>query len=237
MSEAIEPQARRVRDMFSSIAHRYDLLNHLLSCNIDKRWRSRTVARLRSVLARPDARVLDLACGTGDLLLELERGRNGRVFGSDFCHPMLTAARRKIEQQHARSVLFEADALRLPLRDGTLDLITVAFGLRNFADYRRGLAEMRRALRAGGVAAILEFSQPTSRLFGRLYDFYSLAILPRLGGAISGSRAAYQYLPDSVRQFPGPDGLAEMMLEAGFARVEFERMTGGVVALHIGSTG
>ena len=151
--------------------------------------------------------------------------------GSDFCHPMLVAAQLKL----GGGMLFEADALRLPLADGSLDLITVAFGFRNLANYEAGLREMRRVLRGGGVAAILEFSQPPNPLFGALYSFYSRRVLPAIGGALSGSRDAYTYLPESVRKFPAPEELAEMMRAAGFASVEFERLTGGIVALHLGS--
>jgi demethylmenaquinone methyltransferase / 2-methoxy-6-polyprenyl-1,4-benzoquinol methylase len=217
-----------VRQMFGRVAHRYDLANHLLSFNIDRYWRSHTVARVRDVLACPEARVLDICCGTGDLVRALQKGRPA-VMGADFCHPMLVAAQAKV----GGSPLFEADALRLPLADASLDLITVAFGFRNLANYDAGLREMRRVLRHGGVAAILEFSKPPNPLFRTLYDFYSRRILPAIGGAISGSRDAYTYLPESVRKFPAPEELSEMMRAAGFATVEFERLTGGIVALHV----
>ena len=228
--------AEWVRAMFGRVAHRYDLANHLLSFNIDRSWRAHTVARVREVLARPEARVLDICCGTGDLVRALQRARPAGapglpVLGSDFCHPMLIAARAKLEG----GALFEADALRLPLADASLDLITVAFGFRNLANYEAGLREMRRVLRGGGVAAILEFSQPPNPLFGALYSFYSRRVLPAIGGALSGSRDAYTYLPESVRKFPAPEELAEMMRAAGFGPVEFERLTGGIVALHLGS--
>ena len=219
-----------VRAMFGRVAPRYDLANHLLSFNVDRYWRSRTVARVRDVLARPHARVLDICCGTGDLVRALQK-LNPAVMGSDFCHPMLVAAQSKV----AASPLFEADALRLPLPDASLDLITVAFGFRNLANYEAGLREMRRVLRSGGLAAILEFSQPPNPLFGALYSFYSRRVLPVIGGALSGSRDAYTYLPESVRKFPAPEVLAEMMRAAGFGPVEFERLTGGIVALHLGS--
>jgi len=221
--------ARWVRGMFGRIAGRYDLLNHLLSFNLDRRWRARTVKRVQDVLARPEARVLDLCCGTGDVLADIERHRRPGVFGSDFCHPMLMEARRKVV-----SPLFEADALALPLADASLDLITVAFGFRNLANYHRGLDELRRVLKPGGVVAILEFSQPTNPVFAAVYSFFSRRVLPRIGGWISGSPEAYSYLPESIRKFPGAGDLAEEMRRAGFARVEFERMTGGAVALHLG---
>jgi demethylmenaquinone methyltransferase / 2-methoxy-6-polyprenyl-1,4-benzoquinol methylase len=221
--------------MFGQVAPRYDLLNHLLSFNADKWWRSRTVARVLDVLRRPEARVVDLCCGTGDLLLALAAdGSGARVAGSDFCHPMLIEATRKARDARASAPVFEADALTLPLRDMSLDLVTIAFGFRNLANYENGLTELRRVLRAGGMLAILEFSQPPNEAFARLYNWYSRAVLPRLGAAISGAGEAYTYLPESVRKFPDADGLAAMMRAAGFAEVEFERMTFGVVALHTG---
>jgi len=223
-----------VRRMFGRVAHRYDLANHLLSFNVDKHWRASTVRRVRSILDRPEARVLDVCCGTADLALALERGSACRVLGSDFCHPMLVAARDKVARKHARADLFESDALHLPVRDGSLDLITVAFGFRNLANYEAGLREMHRALRPGGVVAILEFSQPPNRAFGALYNFYSRRVLPLIGGAISGSRDAYTYLPESVRKFPTAPQLAGNMRTAGFGQVSFEYLTGGIVALHYG---
>lgn len=229
-----QASARWVRDMFGRVAGRYDLLNHLLSFNLDKRWRKRTVDRVAAVLARPDARVLDLCCGTADVLLALEKRRGAAVLGSDFCHPMLVEARRKIAAARFASPLFEADALALPLRDASLDLITIAFGFRNLANYENGLKELRRVLKPGGVAAILEFSQPRNRLFGAMYGFFSAHVLPRVGGMISGSSEAYSYLPESIRKFPGAEELAGAMRAAGFERVEFDRMTGGAVALHLG---
>ena len=144
--------ARWVRGMFGRIAGRYDLLNHLLSFNLDRRWRARMVERISDVFDRPDARVLDLCCGTGDVLAAIEAKRRGGLFGSDFCHPMLVEAQRKVA-----SPLFEADALMLPLADASFDLITIAFGFRNLANYHRGLEELRRVLKPGGVVAILEF--------------------------------------------------------------------------------
>ena len=228
--------ARWVRAMFGRVAHRYDLANHLLSCNIDRYWRAHTVRRTREILLRPEARVLDICCGTGDLVLALAKvaTQGRRVLGSDFCHPMLVAAHAKIAQRRAPAVLFESDALTLPLRDGSLDLLTVAFGFRNLANYEAGLVEMRRVLGPGGMAAILEFSQPPNAVFGAFYNFYARRILPWIGGLISGSRDAYTYLPESVRKFPSAGELAAMMQRAGFAEVNFEYFTGGIVALHIG---
>src|SRR6202021_2464531 len=151
------------------------------------------------------------------------------AFGSDFCHPMLVEAKRKVA-----SSLFESDALTLPLRDESLDLITIAFGFRNLANYRRGLEELLRVLKPGGTVAILEFSQPRNRAFGALYGFFSTRVLPAIGGMISGSRDAYSYLPESIRKFPTAEELAQEMRGVGLEQVEFERMTGGAVALHVG---
>lgn len=219
-----------VRGMFGRIAPRYDLLNHLLSMNIDKYWRARTVKLVSPVLAKPGARVLDVACGTGDLMIALaKRGRDAMVMGSDFSHPMLTAARSKTSLG-----LLEADALALPLADASFDLVTIAFGFRNLANYRRGLVELRRVLKPGGVLAILEFSTPPHALLAALYGFYSRNVLPRIGGWISGSPDAYTYLPESVRKFPEAPELAQQMREAGFQNVSYQRMTGGIVAVHLG---
>ena len=220
-----------VRGMFARVARRYDLANHVLSFNIDRLWRARTVRRVRPILERPGARVLDICCGTGDLTLALARECRTPVLGSDFCHPMLVAARRK-----GAAGLFEADALRLPLRDASLDLVTVAFGFRNLANYGAGLVEMRRVLGPAGMAAILEFSEPPNAIFAALYHFYSRRILPPIGGALSGSREAYTYLPESVRKFPSAEELAEEMRRAGFEEVRYERFSGGIATLHLGVT-
>ena len=219
-----------VRGMFGRIAPRYDLLNHLLSMNIDRYWRSRTVSNVAEILSRPGTRVLDVCCGTGDLTRALEsRGRSAHVYGSDFSRPMLIAAQRK-----CRSPLFEADALQLPMPGASFDLVTVAFGFRNLTNYRAGLAELRRILKPGGTLAILEFSTPPNPALAAVYGFYSRAILPTIGGMISGSKDAYTYLPESVRKFPDAEGLANQMRDAGFTNVRFERMTAGIVALHLG---
>jgi demethylmenaquinone methyltransferase/2-methoxy-6-polyprenyl-1,4-benzoquinol methylase len=147
---------------------------------------------------------------------------------------MLVEARRKIAARGFRSPVLEADALALPVAAGSLDLITVAFGFRNLANYQNGLQEMLRVLKPGGTAAILEFSQPPNRAFAALYGFFSTRVLPVIGGMVSGSPDAYSYLPESIRKFPGAEDLASQMRTAGFSRVEFERMTGGAVALHLG---
>ena len=233
-SRSEQEASRWVRGMFGRVAPRYDLANHLLSANIDKYWRAHTVARVRSILRRPDSRVLDLACGTGDLLIALERVAGRRLIGSDFCHPMLEGAQAKLKRENLKSTLVEADALSLPLCDASLDLITIAVGFRNFTNYRGGLVEMRRVLRPGGALAILEFTQPPNAAFAAIYNWYSRKILPIIGGAISGARDAYTYLPESVRKFPDAPDLAAQMKESGFATVEWEYLTFGIVALHIG---
>jgi demethylmenaquinone methyltransferase/2-methoxy-6-polyprenyl-1,4-benzoquinol methylase len=220
--------AQWVRAMFARVAHRYDLANHLLSFNMDRAWRERAVGRVREVLLRPDARVLDLCCGTGDLLVALQSAARRPLYGSDFCHPMLQRAARK----SPGSPLFEADALQLPLADASLDLIAMAFGFRNLADYEAGLRELRRVLRREGMLAILEFSQPPNAAFAALYDFYSRRILPVIGGALSGARDAYTYLPESVRKFPSAEQLCRDLRAAGFRDARYERLTGGIVALH-----
>ena len=222
-----------VRGMFGRVAHRYDLANHLLSFSIDRYWRALTVRRLSHILERPDARTLDICCGTADLTAALGRKARGVVYGSDFCHPMLVRAHAKTTP----APLFESDALALPLRDASLDLITVAFGFRNLANYDRGLAEMRRVLRPGGTAAILEFSQPPNRAFAALNNLYCRVVLPLIGGLLTGQRDAYRYLPESVRKFPAAPELAAKMQAAGFGNVKFEYLTGGGVALHIGKVG
>jgi demethylmenaquinone methyltransferase / 2-methoxy-6-polyprenyl-1,4-benzoquinol methylase len=226
--------ANWVRQMFAAVAPRYDLLNHLLSFNIDKGWRTRLLERVKPVLRAPDSVILDLCCGTGDVLLELQHYAASDVLGADFCHPMLTKARQKIAGRRLRSKLFEADALRLPLRENSLDLITIAFGFRNLANYQTGLSELARVLKPGGQLAILEFSHPRSKLIGASYHFYSKMLLPLIGGAISGSREAYSYLPASIAKFPSAESLRDMITEAGFAEAGYELLTGGIAALHLG---
>jgi demethylmenaquinone methyltransferase/2-methoxy-6-polyprenyl-1,4-benzoquinol methylase len=227
--------ARRVRDMFAGIAGRYDLLNHLLSGNTDKRWRRLVARRLRGALAADGARALDVACGTGDLSLELAAKTGARVVGTDFCRPMLEIAARKARAVESSGIPFvEGDALRLPFADGAFDAVTIAFGLRNLSSVEAGLKELRRVLKPAGRAAILEFSSPVIPGFRALFRFYFTRVLPCIGGMISGSRGAYEYLPDSVSRFPDQKRLASLMREAGFEEVEYQNLTGGVAALHTG---
>jgi len=224
-----EDHARRVREMFAKISPRYDLLNHLLSANIDLRWRRRVVRKLKPLLTK-DARVLDVGCGTGDLSIELFEKTAAQVTGLDFCRPMLTLAQAKAP----RLAFIEGDALRLPFADASFEGLTIGFALRNLASVEDGLSELLRVLKPNGVVAILEFSQPVGGLFRRLVGFYNRRLLPRIGGLLSGSRGAYEYLPDSISKFPNQETLAAMMRAAGFEDVSFENLSGGIAALHTG---
>lgn len=222
--------------MFAGIANRYDLLNHLLSGNVDKRWRRLVAGSLQPSLVE-GARVLDVACGTGDLSLVLADAGRARVVGLDFCRPMLEIARGKAEADSRAVPFVEGDALRLPFADETFDVVTIAFGLRNLAGVLEGLKELRRILRPGGRVAVLEFSTPVVPGFRALFRFYFTRVLPRIGGLVSGSRGAYEYLPDSVSRFPDQKRLAELMREAGFEGVGYRNLTGGIAALHTGARG
>jgi demethylmenaquinone methyltransferase / 2-methoxy-6-polyprenyl-1,4-benzoquinol methylase len=220
--------------MFAGIAGRYDLLNHLLSGNVDKRWRRIVARTLRPSLVE-GARVLDVACGTGDLSLVLDGAGEARVVGLDFCRPMLEIARGKAEADKSPVPFVEGDALRLPFADESFDVATIAFGLRNLASVEEGLRELRRVLRPAGRIAVLEFSDPVVPGFRALFRFYFTRVLPRIGGLISGSRGAYEYLPDSVSKFPDQKRLAALMREAGFEEVGYRNLTGGIAALHTGA--
>lgn len=223
-----------VQSTFAEIAPRYDLLNHLLSFNIDRGWRKVLLRRLEDKLQQPEAKILDLCCGTGDVLLDLQSAANARIFGADFCHPMLIAAQGKARGRHFTAPLVEADALQLPLADASLDAISIAFGFRNLTNYRGGLQELARVLKPGGVLAILEFSHPPGFFMRTAYGFYSRFILPAIGSLVSGSREAYAYLPESIRKFPRAEELKAMISAAGFSQSSYELLTGGVAALHIG---
>ena len=238
--KAIENEhASRVREMFATIAGRYDLLNHLLSGQMDKRWRRLVARRLRERLETDDAVVLDVACGTGDLSLELFETIGVRVVATDFCRPMLDIAARKVAKAMPATgdrkpiPLIEGDALRLPFIDRSFDGATIAFGLRNLSNVERGLAELLRVLKPGASLAILEFSKPVVPGFSFLFKVYFTKLLPFVGGLISGSRSAYQYLPDSVSRFPDQQELVARMEQVGFERVEYQNLTGGIAALHL----
>jgi demethylmenaquinone methyltransferase/2-methoxy-6-polyprenyl-1,4-benzoquinol methylase len=231
--------SRKVREMFTLIAPRYDLLNHLLSLQMDRLWRARTAKILRPILERGDVKVLDLCCGTGDLAFALSRRGKARVWGADFAHTMLVRARAKAAEARAengprRIPFVESDALRLPFADESFDLVTTAFGFRNLANYEAGLRETRRVLKSGGMIAILEFTEPKPGWFGDLYRWYFSEVLPRIGAMISGDQAAYSYLPKSVARFFQPAELAELMTTCGFDAVNARVWTGGTVALHSG---
>jgi demethylmenaquinone methyltransferase/2-methoxy-6-polyprenyl-1,4-benzoquinol methylase len=230
-----QEHASRVREMFAGIAGRYDLLNHLLSGNTDVRWRRLVARRLRDVLDGPESIALDVACGTGDLSLTLREITGARVVGTDFCRPMLALAAQKAEKAAAPIPFIEGDALNLSFGDNLFDAATIAFGLRNLADFERGLRELRRVLRVGGRVGVLEFSQPVIPGFRAAFQFYFRRVLPRIGGAVSGSRGAYEYLPDSVSRFPNQKGLKELMEKVGFVDVEYQNLTGGIAALHLGT--
>lgn len=227
--------ARRVREMFAGIAGRYDLLNHLLSGNTDKRWRRLVAKRLQPVLSIEGASALDVACGTGDLALALAKVTGAFVVGTDFCRPMLEIAARKAVTNVTEIPFVEGDALSLPFADESFDAVSIAFGLRNLSSVENGLKELLRVLKPTGRAAILEFSRPVVPGFRALFQFYFTRVLPKLGGMISGSPGAYEYLPDSVSRFPDQKRLAAMMRDAGFEEVEYRNLTGGIAALHMGT--
>jgi demethylmenaquinone methyltransferase / 2-methoxy-6-polyprenyl-1,4-benzoquinol methylase len=236
--------AARVQEMFGRIAPRYDFLNHLLSFSLDKIWRRRTARHFLHMLRRPDARVLDLCCGTGDLAFALDRARakaaDGRpsltlpIVGSDFVQGMLERARDK-SREGCRSVVFAAaDAMRLPFPDASFDLVTTAFGFRNLANYEHGLREFARVLKPGGELGILEFSEPGNGPLAGVFRFYFRHVLPRIGGVISGNTEAYKYLPSSVSKFPAPMELAALMGKTGFSGIRIASWNFGSVVLHSG---
>ena len=233
--------SEHVREMFSRIAPRYDFLNHLLSFSLDYGWRRHAAQRFERELRRPEARVLDLCCGTGDLTLALNRerarvigdegARRMPVIGCDFARPMLELAQVKAKNQEHAAVFMAADAMNLPFPDGSFDLATSAFGFRNLVNYEEGLREIARVLKPGGRLGILECSQPTGPMAG-IFRFYFQRVLPIVGGAISGSGEAYAYLPSSVEKFPSGSELAALMEKTGFGDVRVESWNFGSVLLH-----
>lgn len=220
--------------MFANISARYDLLNHLLSANMDKRWRRKVAKQLRDIPA-DSGLILDVACGTGDLTLALFEATGARVIGTDFCRPMLEIAGRKAAGLERAMPFVEGDALHLPFPDNSFDGVTIAFGLRNLASVEGGLKELQRVLRPGGMTAVLDFSKPNVPGFRALFKFYFARVLPLLGGVVSGSKSAYEYLPDSVSRFPDQEQLAALMRNAGFENVHYLNLTGGIAALHSGT--
>ena len=226
--------AKAVREMFTSIAPRYDLLNHLLSCNIDRLWWWRAARSFDSILNQPDARALDLCCGTGDMTFALHRRCHSpaaQILGADFSHAMLRRATVKGKRTRLRWI--EADALNLPFADSSFDLITAAFGFRNLADYDAGLREIVRLLRPGGECGILDFGEPRG-LIGKVYRIYFKKILPKIGTVISGVRGPYAYLPASVQRFPSPEEMLERMRQAAFAEASWTPYTFGIAGLYRG---
>jgi demethylmenaquinone methyltransferase/2-methoxy-6-polyprenyl-1,4-benzoquinol methylase len=234
--------ARAVREMFTSIAPRYDLLNHVLSFNIDRLWWRRTARTFAQILTRPDARILDLCCGTGDMTFALRKRAgncNPQLLGADFSHAMLQRALSKSLDnlsQNAKPAMLnwiEADALCLPLPSQHFDLVTSAFGFRNLADYDAGLREIARVLRPGGECGILDFSEPKG-LMGHLYRVYFKQVLPRIGTMLSGVRGPYAYLPASVERFPEPEEMLIRMRRAGFREASWTPYTLGIAGLYRG---
>jgi demethylmenaquinone methyltransferase/2-methoxy-6-polyprenyl-1,4-benzoquinol methylase len=249
-SAVLDKRETKIRSMFNNIAPSYDLLNHLLSANIDKYWRWRTTRMVPPVLSadspgalRPSARqvapILDLCTGTGDLALAYHKAAKGQVpiVGADFCHEMLVRAEAKARRKNIEQIRFlEADAQHLPFADDMFQITTVAFGLRNVTDTDKGIAEMVRVTQPGGRVAILEFSQPRGFLMGPIYRFYFRHILPRLGQMISRSKDnAYRYLPESVMQFPDGEALAERLRGHGLMDVQWHAMTFGIATLYVGT--
>ena len=223
-----------VRDMFDEIAGRYDLLNHILSVNVDRLWWWRTARSFRHILNRNNARVLDLCCGTGDMALALRKHAAPdalEYFGTDFSHQMLSRGATKFSGKGV--IAIEADALQLPFADNSFDLVVSAFGFRNLANYKAGLQEIRRVLAPGGEFGILDFSEPGGA-FGKVYNFYFKNILPKIGAVISGSKAPYQYLPASVHKFPAPQQMMEYLRAGGFAHVTWTPYTFGIAGLYRG---
>jgi demethylmenaquinone methyltransferase/2-methoxy-6-polyprenyl-1,4-benzoquinol methylase len=235
----LDKREPRIRTMFGNIAPHYDLLNHLLSLNVDRYWRWRTTRLAPPAGTEP---ILDVCTGTGDLALAYDRAARGRVpiVGTDFCLPMLLPARDKTRRRRAadRVRFLEADTQHLPFPDDTFQLTTVAFGLRNVTDTDRGIAEMVRVTRPGGRVAILEFSRPRHWLFGGLYRAYFRWVLPAVGQLISRSREqAYNYLPASVMEFPDGEALAEKLRSHGLREVKWYPLTWGIATLYVGAKG
>ena len=228
----VEDKARRVRGVFDSVAGKYDLMNDLMSAGLHRLWKRFAVEATR---VRPGMRVLDLAGGTGDLALQFARrvGPTGEVVLTDINGAMLAGGRDRLVNQGLLLPVVQCDAEALPFPDAHFDCVSIGFGLRNVTRKERALTEMRRVLRPGGVAAVLEFSRVLPPL-APVYDWYSFNVLPRLGQLAAGDGDSYRYLAESIRMHPDQAALKSVMEEAGFDRVEFHNLTAGVVALHLG---
>ena len=229
------PAKEKIREMFDGIAADYDKLNHLLSLDVDKSWRKRAIKALRT---DSEPVILDLACGTGDFAIAIAKAiPEAHVTGVDLSEGMLAVMREKVEKQgledRISAEIGDGENLRFP--DGTFDDVTIAFGIRNFEDRARGLEETLRVLKPGGKLVVLELSRPEAGLLRRIYDFYFLRVLPRIGGSISGDRAAYSYLPASVKSFPGKEAFMKMMSDAGFVDVAHKSLTFGICRMYTGN--
>jgi demethylmenaquinone methyltransferase / 2-methoxy-6-polyprenyl-1,4-benzoquinol methylase len=240
MTDTAQPQrdsaqfSEQIQGMFDRVAGRYDLLNSLMSAGLHHRWRERTV---EVAAPSPGASILDICCGTGDLTFEFADrvSPGGHVIGSDFSEPMLDLAREKAKRRGADGVRFEwADALQLPYDDSRFDMVTVGFGLRNFADWDKGLREMARVLKPGGKVVVLEFTRPTRPPFSTFYSLWFDRLAPVLG-KLSDNPEAYAYLTESLKTFPDPRGLAEKMDTAGFDHIRYRLLAGGIVTIHSGA--
>ena len=229
------PKKEKVREMFDSIAPTYDRLNHVLSLNVDKLWRRHA---LREIVDGTPQRILDVACGTGDSTISIAKAaaEGSSVIGADISEGMMALVKGKAEKAGVgeRISLQVADGEALPYEEGTFDRVTCAFGIRNFEHKEKGLEEFLRVLKSGGKAVVLELSVPQNRLVRWAYDLYFLHVLPRIGGAVSGDRAAYKYLPASVHNFPSPNDFCRMMAEAGFRNVRCRTFSFGLCRMFVG---
>lgn len=233
-TQQVDKSAQRVQKMFGEIAPQYDRMNHLLSMNVDRWWRRVTV---RKLTPKPGDRILDVCTGTGDLALAFHRymGGQAEVIGTDFCEEMLEYARQKPVSK-GRVDFSQADAQALPFEDDSFDIVTVAFGLRNVEDTQRGLRELTRVCRPGGKIGILEFTTPRRWPIRPAYSWYFRNVLPKIGQHLAkNNTAAYDYLPQSVGEFPSYEVLTEQMLQAGMVKAEFQPLTFGIATLYIGS--
>jgi demethylmenaquinone methyltransferase/2-methoxy-6-polyprenyl-1,4-benzoquinol methylase len=235
----VEGKKREVESMFDAIAPKYDLLNRTLSLGIDKVWRTQAVKMAGRALDRPPRRILDVATGTADLAVEALKLGPDRVIGVDIAEEMLAVGRDKLRERRLdhRITLQRGDAEDLEFADGSFDLVLVAFGVRNFENLGRGLEELHRVLRPGGVLVVLEFSQPRAFPMRQLYGVYSRHVLPRVGRTVSGDSGAYDYLPESIQAFPDGDDFLGVMDEAGFGGLKQKRLTFGVASLYRGVAG